>query len=553
MRMFAPFPTVTAWRFVRQVCLTLAIALASVALLPANALAQTIQCYGRPITKLDFRNPTLVSGTANSVGAIYRFSNVATGVDARVRINSIVGTLAIIDRDTGLVQNFQPELGGGAPGQANFTITLVVAGTTTPVAIDFAASGIDIDGDSGNLREYVEFSSTFSAYVLDANTALDVNASGPSVASNTRFESSTTATADGIDPNATQNIVSILYTGTSTFNYRIGSLGSGNTTRLTSLDFSCPVLPFASQTTVTAQDFGDAPASYGNPVHDIVTSVRIGATNTAELARYNSPNANGDAGDDGVTIPTLRRTFTTTIPVQVTGANGRLQAWIDFNGNGVFTDPGEQIGTDVRDNQTGDSNNATGTISLTFTVPANATLTQTFARFRWSTMSGLGPSSVASSGEVEDYALTILGLPAITTVKTSAVWGGSAIPFAVPGSELVYTVTTTNAGSGLTDSNSILVLDTLPVRTTFFSGDYDGAGPVVGPLEFSANGSTLTYTPATDIRYSNAASAPASFAACTYAPTSNYDANIRYICLNPKGAMASGGQTFTIRYRALIK
>ena len=524
----------------------------------APAQAQLVTCYGRSITTFDFRNPTLISGTALSAGAIYRYSNVATGVDARVRINTLNNaSLAIIDRDSGLIQNFQPELVGNAPGSVDFTITFYIAGTTTPIAVDFAASGIDIDGDSGSLREYSEFSSPYSAYVLDSNTRLSVNASGPSVANNIRFESATTFTAPGIDPTATQNIVSILYTSSSTFNYRIGSLGSGNSTRLTSLDFSCPALTFPAQTTVVSQDFGDAPSAYGNPIHDISTAIRIGATNTSEQAQYNSPNADGDIGDDGVTIPQLRRTFSRTIAVQVTGVGGRLQAWIDFNGNGSFGDAGEQIATNVSDNGAGDSNPATGTIGLTFTAPSAATLSQTFARFRWSTITGLGSTGVASDGEVEDYALTIFGLPNISVAKGSSLYNPAAANlYAVPGNEVVYSITTTNSGNGPTDGDSMLVVDTMPAQLEFYNADYDGAGPVVGPIEFVSNGANLTFTPGTDVRYSNAVTAPANFAACSYTPIAGFDANVRHICLTPKGTMPSGASpspNFIIRFRARIK
>ena len=260
------------------------------------ANAQITTCYGRAITVLDLRAPTLVSGTALSVGAIYRFANAAPGIDVRVRINALNGgaTLATIDNDAGLIANFQPELVGADARSIDFTVTFVVAGTTTPIVLDVAASGVDIDGDSGSIREYAEFSTPFAAYVLDSPTNLDVNASGPSVPTNVRFESRTSFTAPGIDETATANIVSILYTSTSTFAYRIGTLGTGATTRLTSLDFGCPNLTLPSQVTITPQDFGDAPAAYGNPAHDIVTGIRLGATNTSEPARYNSPTASGD-------------------------------------------------------------------------------------------------------------------------------------------------------------------------------------------------------------------------------------------------------------------
>ena len=499
-----------------------------------------------------------MSGTALSVGAIYRFANVAPGIDGRVQIIALNGaTLATIDNDSGLIGNFQPELVGANARSVDFNITLVVAGTTTPIALDFASSGIDIDGDSGSIREYAEFSTPFAAYVLDTPTNLDVNASGPSVPGNIRFEARTNFTAPGIDETATLNIVSILYTATSTFNYRIGTLGTGATTRLTSLDFACPVLALPSTATQVPQDFGDAPAAYGNPAHDIVTGIRIGATNTAEPARYNSPTATGDTGDDGVTISQLRLSQTGTASITVAGAGGRLQCWIDWNGDGDFADAGEQIATNVADNGVGDTNAATGTIGLSIAVPAGSTLTQTFVRFRWSTTSGLTSSSTASNGEVEDYAVTVFGPAVLSIVKTSATFEVTGINrFSVPGSDMIYTITATNTGTGPADANSIFLVDRVPLTVDFFNGDIDGAGPATGPVIFTQTGSGLTFTPATDLRYSNLVAVPASFAACTYMPVAGYDPAVRHVCFNPKGSMLSGGApapSFTFQIRARIK
>ena len=173
---------------------------AGIFLAGSTAHAQTVTCQGRSITVFNFRNPVLVSGTALSVGAVYRFSNVATGIDARVRIDAFnAATLATIDQNAGLADNFQPELAGANARSVDFTITFVAAGTTTPVATDFASSGIDIHGDSGSIREYVEFSTPLAAYVLYTPTNLDVNASGPSSANRIRFEARTNFTAPGID------------------------------------------------------------------------------------------------------------------------------------------------------------------------------------------------------------------------------------------------------------------------------------------------------------------------------------------------------------------
>ena len=53
----------------------------------ANAQVEpVIICSGRQVTSLSFSNPTLISGTDLQVGAVYRFSNVATAIDALVEI-----------------------------------------------------------------------------------------------------------------------------------------------------------------------------------------------------------------------------------------------------------------------------------------------------------------------------------------------------------------------------------------------------------------------------------------------------------------------------------
>jgi uncharacterized repeat protein (TIGR01451 family) len=519
-------------------------------------------CQGRPATPINLTGAVLVSGTAGSVGAVYLYANAASGIDVRVTIAALNNgaTLPTIDNDTGLVGNFQPELAGIDARSADFTFTFFIAGTATPRAFDFVTSAIDVDGNSNAIREYAEFSNTQQvSYYLETPTRLSVNATGPSSATRRRFEATTTYTAPGISETETQNIVSAAYTNTSSFSYRIGTLGTGNDTRLTSLDFGCPGLTVPTTSPPGPQDFGDAPASYGNPVHDIVAGFRIGAVNTTEAVRYASANAVGDTGDDGYSASSYRRTFVTTANITVAGANGRLQGWIDWNGDGDFVDAGEQIATNVADNGAGDTNPATGTIGIAITAPSTALLTQTFVRFRWSTTPDAPPSTlIMSNGEVEDYALTILGVATLTALKSSVVYNPSGTsPFALPGNDVFYTISVSNTGSSSTDANSVFVLDPLPSSLTFFNGDIDGAGPETAPIAFTQSLSGLSFNPAVDVRYSNLVPTPSSFAACTYTPTAGYDINVRHVCINPKGAMASTASTptptFTISFRARIK
>ena len=541
----------------------------AMALVASPARAQTAEiCLGRVITTLNFSStPTLVSGSALSVGAVYRYSNVNTGIDAQVRIVSLNNgaTLATIDNNTApaggapdLRAFFNPELGGSNARSVDFQISFVIAGTNTALPFDFVATAIDVDGDSGSLREYAEFQSNYAAYLLNNPTNLSVNASAPS-AGNTRFESTTNFTAPGIDPAANQNIVATFYSQKSAFAYRIGALGTGNTVRLTSLQFTCPNLP-APVFTTTPQDWGDAPAPYGSPRHDIVAGYQLGASITAETGGYNSASASADAGDNGVTIGVLRPGNTATASVTVSGASGRLQAWFDWNRDGDFLDAGEQVATNIADNGAGDTNAATGTIGLSLIVPATAVLGQTFSRFRWSTQTGLDAATIIGhDGEVEDYASTVLGVPILSTTKTSAIYTPTSFTtYLLPANDVIYTIATANNGTAATDADSVVTVDSLPTQIEVYVGDFDGIGPAAGTILFTQqNGAALTYTAAGDLRYSNLAAAPANFAACTYVPalTNTYDPAIRHICVNPKGALASGSPApgFTLQFRARIK
>ena len=425
-----------------------------------------------------------------------------------------------------------------------------------------------------------------------------------------------------------------------------------------------------------------------------------------ESAHQGSPNADGDdsAGTDdeeGVTIPALTQGVSASISVNVTQStanSGYLQAWIDWDGNGSFADAGEQIATDL---QSGSS--PTGTINIPVTVPGTATTSQTYARFRWSTTSGLNMTDRVLNGEVEDYALTInagatpvcpagytltsstgyadavivaannstfaLGAPetpgttatnsnsarttqtlptltldmtdilpengilaltiaknnaaadysiemssdnstytpiatyntgteddlqifnvtvpsggaryvrfvrtagslwvggveygqicasnaVLNATKTVSVWDpGAAGLYALPGNDVIYTISATNSGDGPADTDSIVMIDPIPADVEFYNGDIDDGGPETDPVSFTQTGAGLTFTYATDVAYSNAATNPADFASCTYSPAAGYDPNVTYICVNPKGSMAAGDPdpTFAISFRVRIK
>ncbi|TXH69911.1 MAG: right-handed parallel beta-helix repeat-containing protein [Thiothrix sp.] len=169
----------------------------------------------------------------------------------------------------------------------------------------------------------------------------------------------------------------------------------------------------ASMIGVSLKDYSDAPSAYGTPYHTIVAGVRLGTTAPdAETAQPTPLDGTGDDttttdDEDGITLPTLTQGQTATITATTTGAGGYLQGWIDFNGDGDFADAGEQVASNIQDNLVGDTNASAGIIAFSVNVPATATASQTYARFRWSTTSGLNSTTAASNGEVEDYAVIV--------------------------------------------------------------------------------------------------------------------------------------------------
>ena len=87
------------------------------------------------------------------------------------------------------------------------------------------------------------------------------------------------------------------------------------------------------------------------------------------------------------------------------------------------------------------------------------------------------------------------------------------------------------------------------------NGDIDDGGPEANPVSFSDSGSGLTFTYASHVRYSNAATKPASFAACSYTPAAGYDAAVKHVCIQPVGQMLfdPGTPSFSVKFRGRIK
>ena len=174
----------------------------------------------------------------------------------------------------------------------------------------------------------------------------------------------------------------------------------------------------SSYTFTGANDYGDAPISYGEAKHQIdliknasglyTKYIVLGSLVDQESSYHPSANANGDDNDgsndeDGVLFPELKAGNEVTIPVSVTAYDtsyGLLNAWFDWNGDGDFLDSGEKVTSSPLPIF------STGTYELTFTIPEDAVTDRvTFSRFRIG--NNTDAISVNTWGEVEDYAIRI--------------------------------------------------------------------------------------------------------------------------------------------------
>lgn len=157
-------------------------------------------------------------------------------------------------------------------------------------------------------------------------------------------------------------------------------------------------------------DFGDAPDSFGTlessngARHDATGGLQMGPTVDTEHDATAPLNGTGDGADeDGVTLPAGLLIGQASAPVTIdASAPGLVDAWIDFNGNGSFQHPAEQILTGAPV--------VAGPNDLAFPVPADAMEGNAFMRVRLSSAGGLAPTGLAPDGEVEDHVVSLLSM-----------------------------------------------------------------------------------------------------------------------------------------------
>ncbi len=234
-----------------------------------------------------------------------------------------------------------------------------------------------------------------------------------------------------------------------------------------------------------ATDFGDLPNSFGTTLaadgarHILNNTLRLGTQISSESDGQPSVNGNLDSGDDGVTLPFLIVPGLNASSTIVASQSGRLDAFIDFNGDGSFAET-ERI-TPVG----GQLLNA-GVNTLTFAVPGNASPGNQGARFRVSSIGGLGPIGPAADGEVEDYRVNIfIPVPLSSQIVADPEFPGLSMLYVRGSTNDDTIVVNQNAGGMRATINGVQGTVLFPTSRIVVFG-------LSGPDDLRVNGTTLS-------------------------------------------------------------
>lgn len=193
-----------------------------------------------------FKNPVLISGTDLQTGAVYKFSNVKTGVDANITIMGSFGgiTLTAIDESwTGFDEAFQPfiKVATNSNGYVEFKIDFVSSSTEVPMAQSMVPiTCIDVDGEGfsdGTIfeQDQVEYLNGFYDFSMTGSNLQVTNPPGWLNIKNTSGFS-----YNGIDTSQKDVMATVVNLNVSSIKVRIGALntsGEGSQIRYRSVYF----------------------------------------------------------------------------------------------------------------------------------------------------------------------------------------------------------------------------------------------------------------------------------------------------------------------------
>lgn len=342
--------------------------------------------------------PTGLTGTISAVGLtitgasasnkVYDATNTATitggtlvgvlAADAGNVTLALTGTFATSNVGTGIVVTSTSTISGPASG--NYTLAQP-AGLTADITI--ATQTI-----------------TFPALPVKTTADVDFSPGATSPTSGTNpitYTSSNTAVATIVSGN-----IHIVGVGTSVIT--ASQAGNANYSAAANVQQTLTVnicIPGATSQAVSSQ---------------YISNVQLGLINhstTASTVSYY---------DNTLAAPTANLNIGTASPISVTQGNhfsgDLLMIFIDWNGNGTFTDPGETVLTSTSINPT---------VNTTITPPGGASLGVTRMRIKLYGSSGgnTSPCGNTTFGSVQDFSVNVLGACSTPANPTGTITAGA--------------------------------------------------------------------------------------------------------------------------------
>jgi hypothetical protein len=334
---------------------------------------------------VNIANPTTDFGDFASFGSASNAANTTLRLGALADAESVATTNATATGDDTT----------GSDDEDGVTLPTIIAGQTVTVPVVVT----NTTGAGAFLNAWIDFNN--DGDVLDVGEQVITNVAVATGSSNITITPSVTVPATALTGVNVGVRFRLTTTATPGATGVMGSFGE--------------VEDYVISIAVPTTDFGDF-TSFADATSTVVGTIKLGALTDTEFASTRNATATGDDttgsdDEDAVTFPTLMAGAPATLPVLVTNTSGaavNLNAWIDYNNNGVLTDAGEQIATNVSI-PTG-SNNITQNIAITVPVTA-LTVTNLGARFRLTSTATPGATGVSGNGEVEDYIVSITNPP----------------------------------------------------------------------------------------------------------------------------------------------
>lgn len=274
-----------------------------------------------------FQNPSLLSGTAGSVGAVYRFNSVLPGVHANVTIvaksHADIGITSLDEpaaTNGGYDYAFQPIIDydfwnsngtydAGGDRYVRFKFDFIDASTGNPRLLpEIKMTAVDVDGDDYDVREFVQ-TSQFNSYELESPTTLTLSGALKALGGINAF--------NGVVETALQTMITYEFNNKSSItidygaNYDGSPFGTGLADeRLNCLYFKCYSLPI-QVLCPTVQAGRTQPINCANPY--VINSSISGQSGTCSIQwQSSSDNVNWvnipGATSDNYTAPTLAAT-----------------------------------------------------------------------------------------------------------------------------------------------------------------------------------------------------------------------------------------------------